>query len=1064
MCVKWRVFYVLLQILARASARTCLFGYTGGDLIGPYSSTTCERFVALTPKPSLASVSTRSNTGVGTMPSYVATGGPNGNGHISFRRASLQYLDGGARTLNIASNGGLTIVAVMRFTGAIGSSESIVRFDDIIFARYWNYDMIRIWIDNNGQNVIELVSGNGILQDLWMTVVFTYRASTNQYVLMHTYFNDSPASISSGTSTAAVTDRTTSTTYVGRHQWLSTFTYSNVDFAGLFFVDEYLNTDATNQIADAMSNGVDLADTTCPAGNACSSCPVGQYKITPGTAACIDCSTGKYSNVVAVTACSDCVAGTYANTLAATTCIACPTGKYSQVPGAVGCTQCKENSFSVLGSNTATACKCNTGYYEDTCSDFPAMDCSEYYANPGWCDTYAFQSCISCCGTCARVGNTCQQESVCVGCSAGKYDNANDAWTCINCPENSNSVGASGAISACKCKAGYTGPDGVACTGCVTGKYKHTTGNASCTSCLANSNSVTASTTCTCNARFSGPNGGICTACVAGKYKGVTGSAVCADCLNGSWAAVGASSCTTCLAGSWAAVGASSCTACLAGSWAAVGVSSCTTCLAGSWAAVGAASCTTCLAGSSAAVGAASCTACLAGSWAAVGAASCTTCLAGSSAAVGAASCRDCLAGSWAAVGAASCTACPVNSGASCRACLASSNCTCNIGFFGPDGGNCISCAPGTYKNATGSDACTSCPAHTTSPNSSSVVTACVCNPGFYGPNGITCTPCHTAMYKSTTGSALCTSCPSNSGASCSACTALGSCTCNIGFSGPDGFVCTSCMAGTYKNTTGSTSCTSCPANANSQMSSSDCTCNIGFYGPNGGACTACMTGTYKDTTGTALCTSCPPNSGASCSACNALRRCTCNMGFYGEDGFECTACGIGKYKSVTGPAVCSSCPVKTTSLISSSSITACVCNTGFYGPNGIACTPCGTGTYKNVTGSALCSSCPPNSGALCSACISSSSCTCNTGFYGRNGDNCTADRTSTIRTETSTPTSTQTHATKTSTPTALAATDSTDSFPVGIVVGVAVAVVVVSAVMTAICCVSAAENTGTTV
>jgi hypothetical protein len=255
------------------------------------------------------------------MPSYDATGGPNGNGHISFKRVSLQYLDGGARTFNIASNGGLTIVAVVRFTGTIGNSESIVDFDDMFFARYTNDYKIRIYINNNGQNVIDQRSGNIIFQDIWMTVKFTYRAPTNEYVLSNTYFNDSPVSIWSGISTAAVTDRTVSATYVGR-QWSTIFAYSNIDLAGLFVVDEYLNTDATNQIADAMSNGVDLTDTTCPTGNACPSCPVGQYKITPGTAACIDCSTGKYSNVVAVTVCIDCVAGTYGNALAATTCTA----------------------------------------------------------------------------------------------------------------------------------------------------------------------------------------------------------------------------------------------------------------------------------------------------------------------------------------------------------------------------------------------------------------------------------------------------------------------------------------------------------------------------------------------------------------------------------------------------------------------------------------------------------------------------------------------------------------------------------------------------------------------
>jgi hypothetical protein len=57
---------------------------------------------------------------------YSASGGPQGKGHVTFNRTNSQYLDAGARTLNIATNGGLTIVAVVRFTGTAGSYERII--------------------------------------------------------------------------------------------------------------------------------------------------------------------------------------------------------------------------------------------------------------------------------------------------------------------------------------------------------------------------------------------------------------------------------------------------------------------------------------------------------------------------------------------------------------------------------------------------------------------------------------------------------------------------------------------------------------------------------------------------------------------------------------------------------------------------------------------------------------------------------------------------------------------------------------------------------------------------
>ena len=84
MCVKWRMCYVLVQLLARAYARTCLYGYTG-QLMKPYSNAACDRFLALTTKPSFASVSTRDNAGSGNMPTYNAAGGPTGNGHVRFK-------------------------------------------------------------------------------------------------------------------------------------------------------------------------------------------------------------------------------------------------------------------------------------------------------------------------------------------------------------------------------------------------------------------------------------------------------------------------------------------------------------------------------------------------------------------------------------------------------------------------------------------------------------------------------------------------------------------------------------------------------------------------------------------------------------------------------------------------------------------------------------------------------------------------------------------------------------------------------------------------------------------
>jgi hypothetical protein len=58
---------------------------------------------------------------------------------------------------------------------------------------------------------------------------------------------------------------------------------------------------------------------------------------------------------------------------------------------------------------------------------------------------------------------------------------------------------------------------------------------------------------------------------------------------------------------------------------------------------------------------------------------------------------------------------------------------------------------------------CIDCPAHSTAVFGSSDVTNCTCNAGFTGPNGGHCSPCPVAKYKDSPGSSACHSCPPNS-------------------------------------------------------------------------------------------------------------------------------------------------------------------------------------------------------------------------------------------------------------------------------------------------------------
>jgi hypothetical protein len=447
------------------------------------------------------------------------------------------------------------------------------------------------------------------------------------------------------------------------------------------------------------------------------------------------------------------------------------------------------------------------------------------------------------------------------------------------------------------------------------------------------------------------------------------------------------------------------------------------------------------------------CTACPTGTWTMQGAggamnmSDCTRCSAGYTGAdsvSGVAVCTACVAGKYkSAIGSGSCTSCG-SFMTSVAGTTSVSGCMCGPGYSGPGGGPCVPCASGTYKDVSGSGACTTCGVDGSGPLGSTAFANCVfaCAPGKTGPDG-SCSACVAGKYKTTSGSVVCTdcgvgtysttvgasaastcvSCPVNSNSVASS-SAITGCTCNAGYTGPDGGVCSACVPGKYKTSGGSAvcmdcgvgtysvavgatvsaTCVSCVANSNSGVSSSSsvaCVCNAGFTGPDGGVCSGCVAGKYKTSSGSAACTDCGmttysvtvgASASSTCVACPAttnapssssdVTACACNVGYTGANGGPCTACVAGKFKDVSGSAACSDCSAGTYLLttgataagtcsacaansysvaLGASTSTTCTCNTGYTGPDGGVCSACLPGTFKTQTGSAACELCPNN-------------------------------------------------------------------------------------------------------
>ena len=177
-------------------------------------------------------------------------------------------------------------------------------------------------------------------------------------------------------------------------------------------------------------------------------------------------------------------------------------------------------------------------------------------------------------------------------------------------------------------------------------------------------------------------------------------------------------------------------------------------------------------------------------------------------------------------------------------------------------------CAAGKYKEVSSSNAaCTDCLTNsgTGTGTGSIAATDCLANAGYTGPDGGPFTACAIDSFKAATGSASCSTCPTNAGTvGATASTASAACSADAGYTGPDGGPFTACPIDSFKAATGSAECTGCSTNSGTGSSAgtaaeSGCLADAGYTG-SGSSVTACAANSYKaaDTSAT-VCNKCPP-------------------------------------------------------------------------------------------------------------------------------------------------------------------------------------------------------------
>ena len=89
-------------------------------------------------------------------PVYNESRGRLGIGGISFNRTGLSFLEGRGKMINIATHGGLTIVAEVKFSGTVGKHERIIdlgstlerHYDSIVLSRWESTDKIYAAVTN----------------------------------------------------------------------------------------------------------------------------------------------------------------------------------------------------------------------------------------------------------------------------------------------------------------------------------------------------------------------------------------------------------------------------------------------------------------------------------------------------------------------------------------------------------------------------------------------------------------------------------------------------------------------------------------------------------------------------------------------------------------------------------------------------------------------------------------------------------------------------------------------------------------------------------------------------
>jgi hypothetical protein len=200
---------------------------------------------------SWGTIRTFSQTTSANQPTYYSTGGYNNGPYVFFNRTNSNFLNAGSQTMNISTNGGFTMMILIKLVGTAENFERIFDFGDNsvtnnIYLTRMNTTQNLLFEVYNPSTSTSRSIGDPIIQEQWIVIGCRYIKSSTLQI-----FKNTELLIQVNTSLNHI-DRTFLNTYIGVSH--SASAYLNAHISKLFLYDRALTDNEFNQLYTYIAN------------------------------------------------------------------------------------------------------------------------------------------------------------------------------------------------------------------------------------------------------------------------------------------------------------------------------------------------------------------------------------------------------------------------------------------------------------------------------------------------------------------------------------------------------------------------------------------------------------------------------------------------------------------------------------------------------------------------------------------------------------------------------------------------------------------------------------------